>query len=397
MATVPCPYCYHGIDSSALAFQCRGIGAPGVDGCRRAKDPERERRTGFVDEVLPTFLPESRWARRRDEAECPRCSGTTRVRACPVCHTPLPRAFVGSRSPMVGLVGGKGAGKTVYLTVLNQQLRTEVRRRFDADIRLVGDRQTGETSTKAYLERYENALFDHRQLFESTRAADGGRKEPLVLEWRQPRRSFGRERLQSTLLSFYDTAGEDLTSQATVHTQAYLGSAAGMIVLLDPWQLPGVRDHLDVPDAAVTGADGPLDVLTRVTELLAVNSATDRRGRVTTPIAVAFAKIDALFPELDASGPLFHPGREGPGYDEDTGRAIHEYVGSLLASYGADDIDALLRHSYRDFRYFAVSALGEPPNYEGKKVHARGVRPFRVEEPLLWLLHRLGVIDRSVA
>ena len=41
-----------------------------------------------------------------------------------------------------------------------------------------------------------------------------------------------------------------------MHTQAYLGSADGMIVLLDPWHLPGVLDRLDVPDAAVTGANG---------------------------------------------------------------------------------------------------------------------------------------------
>ena len=55
MAGVPCPYCYHRIDDSALAFQCTGIGAPGVEGCRRAPDPERARHTGFVGDVHPTF------------------------------------------------------------------------------------------------------------------------------------------------------------------------------------------------------------------------------------------------------------------------------------------------------------------------------------------------------
>ena len=187
MAAVPCPYCYHRIDDSALAFQCTGVGAPGVEGCRRAPDPERARHTGFVGDVHPTFVP-TRSLRSTTQAECPHCHGRTGVRACPVCHTPLPTTFVGSRSPLVGMVGGKGAGKTVYLTVLNHQLRTVVRRRFDADVRLVGDRQGGETSTEEYLARYQRALFEDGELFESTPAARESRKEPLVVEWRSPRR-----------------------------------------------------------------------------------------------------------------------------------------------------------------------------------------------------------------
>ena len=395
MAAVPCPYCYHRIDDSALAFQCTGVGAPGVEGCRRAPDPERARHTGFVGDVHPTFVP-TRSLRSATQAECPHCHGRTGVRACPVCHTPLPTTFVGSRSPLVGMVGGKGAGKTVYLTVLNHQLRTVVRRRFDADVRLVGDRQGGETSTEEYLARYQRALFEDGELFESTPAARESRKEPLVVEWRSPRRGLlGRTSLRTTILSFYDTAGEDLTSQESVHTQAYLGSADGMIVLLDPWHLPGVRDRLDVPDAAVTGADGPLDVLMRVTELLRATGGVKAHRAVTTPIAVAFAKMDALFPILGTSDPIFAPVRPGAGYDDEAGEAVHEYVASLLHRFDADDVDAHLRLNYRTFRYFAVSALGAPPDYKVKQVDPGGVQPFRVEEPLLWLLHRLGVVDRS--
>ena len=42
-----------------------------------------------------------------------------------------------------------------------------------------------------------------------------------------------------------------------------------------------------------------------------------------------------------------------------------------------------------------MSALGAPPDYAAAAVDAGGVQPFRVEEPLLWLLHRFGVIGRS--
>jgi hypothetical protein len=64
----------------------------------------------------------------------------------------------------------------------------------------------------------------------------------------------------------------------------------------------------------------------------------------------------------------------------------------MLHEYGADDVDALLIHNYERFRYFAVSALGAEPDYARDVVDAAGVRPFRVEEPLLWLLTRFGVL-----
>ena len=47
-------------------------------------------------------------------------------RACPQCHTALPIDFVDSESPMIGLVGAKGSGKTVLMTVLVKQLREVV-------------------------------------------------------------------------------------------------------------------------------------------------------------------------------------------------------------------------------------------------------------------------------
>jgi hypothetical protein len=64
----------------------------------------------------------------------------------------------------------------------------------------------------------------------------------------------------------------------------------------------------------------------------------------------------------------------------------------MLHEYGADDIDALLMFNYKTFRYFAVSALGAAPDYATGVVDKAGVRPRRVEEPLLWLLSRFGVL-----
>jgi hypothetical protein len=201
----------------------------------------------------------------------------------------------------------------------------------------------------------------------------------------------------NAVLSFYDAAGEDLTSQDRVHTQAYLGVAGGLILLLDPWQLPGALERIDVPASAIRDAAPPLEVLAMITEMLRATHQVKAKRKVTVPLAVVFAKMDAFFPLLGGNHPLLVKPPAQPGYDEVAGAGTHEHVRAMLHQYGADDIDAHLQHNYARFRYFAVSALGAAPDYSAAVVDAGGVQPFRVEEPLLWLLNRFGVIERSRA
>lgn len=56
---------------------------------------------------------------------------------------------------------------------------------------------------------------------------------------------------------------------------------------------------------------------------------------------------------------------------------------------------------FEDYKYFAVSALGGPTEKimspdgkeKGKKLVSNVVTPYRVVEPFLWILYRLGIID----
>jgi hypothetical protein len=397
MATVACPFCYNMINQSRLGYQCLGRGVPGNPArCAKKVDERRRELTNLSVPAYPTFTVEPKGPLGTPrQAPCPHCQGVTGVRACPVCHTPLSATFAESRSPLIGMVGGKGAGKTVYTAVLHHELRTAVRRRFQADIRMTGDQQGGAGSPRQWLELNEEQLFGTGKLFETTRAAEGGIRAPVVIEWRQPRKRLGVQSFDTTVLSFYDAAGEDLTSQDSVHTQAYLGVAGGLILLLDPWQLPGVRERIHVPDEVLRTAAPPLEVLGMINNTLRATHRVKAKGKIKVPLAVVFAKIDAFFPLLGGNHPLLTRPREVPGYDEVTGQSTHEHVRAMLHQYGADDIDALLEHNFAAYRYFAVSALGAPPDYGTRVVDPGGVQPFRVEEPLLWLLHRFGVIERS--
>jgi hypothetical protein len=398
MSKVACPYCYHRVDMGKLWFQCTGHAAPSRKRCTRQPDEVRARLTGYTAAALPTFAPPaSRSPLGRTKAPCPQCDVESGIRACPVCHTPLPRGFVDNKSPLIAMVGGKNAGKTVYTTVLAHELRNKTRSRFAADVFFAGDQQGGDGSVSDWLAKYEQALYSDSTLFEATVAANGGLKVPLVLNWRQPGRKLGFKSHNTTMLSFYDAAGEDMTTQEFVNGQAYLGAADGLIVLLDPFQLPGAHDRIAVPSAALRDTESPFTVLTRLTEMLRTSHGVSSRRRIKVPIAVVFSKFDAFYDMLGGEHPLLRQPDALPYYDEALGRDTDDHLRALLADLGADDIDAHLEANYRKTRFFAVSSLGAQPDYERKTVDAGGVRPFRVDEPLLWLLSQFSVIETRSA
>jgi hypothetical protein len=118
------------------------------------------------------------------------------------------------------------------------------------------------------------------------------------------------------------------------------------------------------------------------------------RGRVSTPIAVAVTKTDMLRPLLDPHSPLLSSAtHDGGTLDEDDRLAVHEELRSQLADW---DSGALYRQLERDFAQlslFGLSALGAPPPADAPAdVPKSGPQPLRVEDPLLWLLARRGLL-----
>jgi hypothetical protein len=398
MAQTVCPFCFRRINSSRLWFQCLGQG--NVE-CTKEVDEARVRLTGSKAETFPTFpMPSDRSENRLSSgpasAPCPKCGYKARRRACPECHTALPNELTGSTNAMIGLVGARGSGKTVLMTVAVKELRRNVGRRFGASIQLIADNPDGFTSRSAYQDGREASLYDRGNLPPQTEllAARDGHATPVVLRWQQEKaRLFGGNAPDSTLMSFVDTAGEDLGDQDTAFTLKYLAVCDALMITLDPFALPGARARLNLPSAAIlVGEDTPLDVVSHITEVLKVEHEVRRRRRIKIPIAVVFTKIDAFYSGLDRGNPIMSTAGLMPAYNNGDGAAVHEHMLALLHEWGASDIDAHMRLNYDDYRYFGVSALGAEPDYVGGMVAPGGVQPHRVEDPLLWLLSKTKTV-----
>ena len=130
----------------------------------------------------------------------------------------------------------------------------------------------------------------------------------------------------------------------------------------------------------------------RVTELLRVTGGVKAHRAVTMPIAVVFAKMDALFPISGRPPDLRAAGRARGTTRRPARRSTRRRP--LLHGFDADDVDPHLGLNYR-----TSATSRSPPSARSRttrrQVDLGGVQPFRVDEPLLWLLHRFGVVERG--
>lgn len=385
-ATVPCPYCYHKIDPNQAHYRCTGRNAPGRPRCTKSEDARRVEELGDATPTYPTFEVERRRLPRRSPPECPSCSGPSSIRVCPVCHSTLPANFT-TDSPLFGIVGVRGSGKTVMLTMMTQELKTTVARRFQAAIDDVGN---SKLLTKLGTMRVEMTSGD-RRLPDQTAVYSRSETVPAVFEWQLPRESFRGTRTASTILSFYDTSGEDLANVDTAREQYYLAAADGIILLLDPFGFPENK-RLAVGRGVDPNSlrDEPLSVLHHVTESLRQADHLTKDEMIKRPIAVVVAKIDAFFDQVGPDHPIRKPSVTGPYFAEQESLDLHNHVAALISQWGGDNVLAWLARNYdkNSYRFFVASALGSEPDYRTGTASSRGVQPHRVTEPLLWLMAR---------
>lgn len=379
-----CPYCYSDFTERQIRFRC--LGRPGPDGetCSLVEDQALRDHLGRREWLPPVFDANG----RRPKAVCPECSGTTDRKVCAVCHSRMPVSFGRMRGRMIALVGARDAGKTVFMTVLIHELRNRVGNRFNASVGGSDDH-----TRHRFGPDYESPLYEEGRLLQGTRRAAGAARAPLLFRYTRQRWGLTGLRPQHTLLSFFDTAGEDLNDEESVETNLrYLNNADGVIVLLDPLQMDGAR-RLAAAGTRLPAPEGPenrpIHMLERVTELLMRREATPNR-LIKVPIAVCLTKIDALRGEMDEGSPLHRPQPGEPYFDGSDSQDVHAQIQQLLHRWDGAGIDHHVRNHYRNARYFGVSALGRTPS-DDNRIQG-GVRPYRVSDPFLWMLSEFGVI-----
>jgi hypothetical protein len=294
---------------------------------------------------------------------------------------------------MVALVGAKESGKSTFICVLIHELMNRVGEEFFFSLKACDDQ-----TSRRYRQDFERHLYVDREPIPITQPIANVPRDPLVFLLTIQRRGLIGSGRKAITLVLFDTAGEDLKSDDGVKRDLpYLAASDAILFLVDPLGLPGAA--ADVTPAARANRQGPppddpSDVIRRVTSLLRAQQNRPAPQRLPQAVALTLTKVDGLRSSVELHSPM-HRGRHGHGALDLTDRGlVDEQVRALLARWGAGALDQALADGYQAHNLFGVSALGHAPTAE-KRLNQFGISPLRVEDPLLWMLHRFGMIPAS--
>jgi len=366
LSTVKCPYCWVAHRPGDLHRRCG-------ERCAKKGDtfPSRELRND----------------------RCPHGEPPQARRACPACGRDLLREYIDSGGRNIAVIGSADSGKSTWVGVLVHQFqRGQVSERFTGmSLELLG-----EDSRHRYERDFEEPLFREGRSVGQTRSALVDTPEPLMFSLRFPGRARlrGPSRVTPVVTVFYDTAGEDVArASAMDQLTSYLDAAEGIILLLDPLQMPRVRELVGAARSPGSRSrfTEQLFVVNRLGELLRERSRDSVTKRLRTPLAIALTKVDLLRETFGPESPLRRPSRHVGHYDENDGVDVHEEVRGWLGQWYDPALDRSVANTFETYRYFGFSALGAAP-IDDNRLSPTGVHPYRLEDPMLWLLSRFGVI-----
>ena len=379
-----CPYCCESFKTTELLFRCVN---PDARRCPPEEDKALAAYEGTPSASVLSRVFSANGNTGESVATCS-CGMRTSKRVCPHCHNTLPSEFGDLDSYTIALIGAADVGKSHYIAVLIHELIKRVGHRFNASLNALDDR-----TTKRYRETFRAPLYDRREVIPRTISARANIevRYPLVYRLSVERKRFLLKRLKVTSLVFFDTAGEDLNELDVMSTETrYIANADGIIFLLDPLQIPAVRGQLSNSTALPSENTDPHEIIGRVAQLIRQSRQLRPTTKITTPVALAFSKIDAVRPLVEPGSPI-HQGSAHDGFFNLTdSQRMNDSMRAYVSDWVGPELDMFLQHNFRTYSYFGVSALGAAPDQRGQL--PMGVSPFRIEDPFLWVLYQLGVV-----
>ncbi|HEY0817113.1 MAG TPA: hypothetical protein VGE11_27875 [Pseudonocardia sp.] len=352
--TVECPSCHDRV--AVPVYEC-----PNCQELHRRLVPGSMgilARTCRCGEELPTLLGHGR---SRLRAHCGRDS----------CRGVLPLGALTVPTLHVPLVAGEAAGKTVYTMAAIADL-THAPNGATGSIGF----DFGDEPTRERFAEVSDALRNIAAVAPTLASA------PLRAA------TFYLGSAPRKLVYLYDAAGESYQTSDGVSTLRFLGTTAGVLLIVDPFALAPVRTRLEDDGVPLPphSVEPPSSVAARLTRALREQRALSAEKRIDVPVAVVLTKCDVLI----GGGQVRHPYEGLHLAIDEPGTGVAFRFGAVeewLQAAGEGGFVRDLRAHYRWIGYFAVSAL----DAFGTRDHpsARSGQPVRNDPPsapLQWLL-----------
>jgi hypothetical protein len=294
----------------------------------------------------------------------------TERRVCPRCHNPLPGRYGINEVYFISVIGSTGSGKTVYLSLLAEGMR-----KYFAKVGLTSRPIT--TALTTYIAT--NKLKKKRGIPEGTPIAQF--VQPLFID---VVKGVNGKNVTKTLV-FYDIAGENCTNHEGMDNfGAFIEHSHGIMFLID--------------SDSDEGFDPPQLVLNAIhmSGSLLTYDAEGKEQPSKIPTAICLSKGDVLAADRPDLADVFDD-IQRTDQAEFNATQYNQFQPSILRFMNETDdghtfIEDIPR-SYRTHNYFMVTQLGGNIVKDG--ILTRDPSPRRIDEPLFWLLHQLGIIGTS--
>lgn len=309
----------------------------------------------------------------------------SKVRICPYCHNVLPFEFGKYPVKYISMVGITSSGKTVYLSQLLRQIETFF---VKAGLTVVGTYD----EVELFLENHK--ILKHLPLPRGN-AADG-LMPPLALNVKC------NQTQQVYTLVFYDIAGENCVRPEQMEKYGpFIHNSDGLIMIIDPEQFLA---NTAKEGAAEREAHSPDKVIAAMWN--AFVTADNAAGKSSIPLAVTLSKSDTQTDTLAYRSALF----SNINYQdyEDHKIPLRDFAATdmevrrLLTQLNRDKTEILcnkLNECFPSHSFFAVSALNAEPKEQkgdtdgGCYMLDEDPETIRVEEPVFWILYKLGILQ----
>ncbi|MFC9778874.1 TRAFAC clade GTPase domain-containing protein [Paenibacillus chitinolyticus] len=398
--SIVCPYCFNKFEPDDVVFRATHIKDNDDDFMLQEDERLNSWRRKFnlseVDMeavILPSTIPDSykTYVQNVLVAVTDRYGETTRRRLCPYCHNELPISAGKVPSNIISIVGASQVGKSVYMTSLIHTLQHTTASNFNAACMPL----SAEISRK-FRQHYHEPIFERGSMLQSTNPNE--QQEPFIFQF-----VFKDEREAPLTIVFFDVAGEGMVQREYLDIYAsHIKNSSGILFLVDPLQIRSIRDKIQINVGGEQGEfanryDEPREVVISLFENFIAHQSN---SKTEIPTAIVLTKSDMLQYLKEEDSEYIQPNSNvfrnvvHQGYlDASEFENINGEIGRFIEKVDRPFKDAVDVY-FSNTAYFAVSALGTNPV---NKQISGVINPTRVDEPFIWLLHKLGYIARRDA
>lgn len=420
MAKILCPYCYRHFDSKEAMVQCGNdrIGADGNYECEHSEYAEYARFWGAgnpIGHIFPAARGFLGFGGLKKKQVCDLCSKENIDRfVCPHCYNRIPTEMIENGAEIISVIGFPNSGKTNYIIALVHELSNKG---YTLGIDVVSSQihpdgtKFAKFATDQRFNEMQKTLFRDKEFLQKTTIKQN--YIPLIFKLYQ------RSSNKTIYLVFYDTAGEDFTDSNRMknsETLKYLRESSGLIILADPFSIEQVTDVLqkryaDNGDFQIQAGQNQGNDATSLMALknTLAESLMHIESIYKKPVAFVFSKFDIIINNKDLFDFSVDAFKEGNTLKDSsfindkkvdvaninaTSTAIEGYLDTWgqhfftewVKNWAANPKNPDSGSSDNMYKFFGVSATGSM----SEAGQLKSVVPYRVMDPLIWVLLKLG-------